>query len=136
MGFYKHTICIYAHINIRKGETVVEIFKALSEESRLRILALLMVKEMCVCEIEIYLKMTQSNASRHLTTLKKSGILNSYKNAQWAYYSISEHFKEEHKGLWEYIQNKIVELPTYQIDYKEYEKYKNIDVCAKANKPD
>ena len=114
---------------------MIDKFKALSEESRLRILMLIMEREMCVCEIETYLHMTQSNASRHLTVLKQCGILENDKKAQWAYYRISENFKEEHKGLWEYLQIKIKELPSYQLDRKECEKYKTIDICAISNEP-
>lgn len=114
---------------------MVELFKALSEESRLRILTLLMEREMCVCEIEICLNMTQSNTSRHLTALKRCGILESYKEAQWAYYRISEDFKKEHNELWVYLKQKIKELPTYKTDYKQCEKYKDMDVCANAIKP-
>lgn len=121
------------YIFTTKGdEGVVDIFKALSEDSRLRILTLLMEREMCVCEIEVCLNMTQSNASRHLTVLKNCGILHYYKKAQWAYYGISESFKQEHKSLWEYLQQKIVELPTYQADHEQCEKYKTIDVCANS----
>jgi len=111
---------------------MIEKFKALSEESRLRILALIMERQMCVCEIETYLHMTQSNASRHLTVLKQCGILESYKKAQWAHYRISESFKEENKGLWEYLQDKIKELPSYQLDRNECEKYKTVDLCQIA----
>ncbi|MEA5084502.1 MAG: metalloregulator ArsR/SmtB family transcription factor [Lachnospiraceae bacterium] len=113
---------------------MVDIFKALSEESRLRILTLLMEREMCVCEIEVCLNMTQSNASRHLTVLKNCGILNCYKKAQWAYYRINESFIVEHKDLWQYLQHKIVELPTYQADHEQCEKYKTINVCENTNK--
>lgn len=108
---------------------LVDIFKALSEESRLRILALLLEREMCVCEIEACLRLTQSNASRHLTALKKCGILDSYKKAQWAYYRIDENFKRDHINLWKYLQIKLKELPTYQIDSIEFEKCKRLDLC-------
>ena len=95
-------------------------------------MALLMEREMCVCEVEVFLDMTQSNASRHLTVLKNCGILNCYKKSQWAYYRINESFIEEHKNLWEYLQHKIVELPTYQADHELCEKYKTIDVCTNS----
>lgn len=108
---------------------MIEMFKALSEESRLRILALLLEEEMCVCEIEASLKMTQSNASRHLTALKKSGIIESYKNAQWAYYRINETFKKEHKELWGYLQIKLKEIPTYEADYKAFKMVKVQNLC-------
>ncbi|KLE15717.1 metalloregulator ArsR/SmtB family transcription factor [Clostridium sp. C8] len=108
---------------------MVEIFKALSEESRLRILSMLLEDEMCVCEIEACLKMTQSNVSRHLTALKKSGILESYKKAQWNYYKIDKNFIEENKELWIYIERKLKELPSYNEDYQEYKKCKAQGLC-------
>jgi ArsR family transcriptional regulator, arsenate/arsenite/antimonite-responsive transcriptional repressor len=108
---------------------MVEIFKALSEESRLRILSMLLVDEMCVCEIEACLKMTQSNVSRHLTALKKSGILESYKKAQWNYYRIDNSFIEENKELWAYLEKRLKELSTYNEDYKEYNKCKSQGLC-------
>lgn len=108
---------------------MIDIFKALSEESRLRILVLLMEREMCVCEIEACLKLTQSNASRHLTVLKKCGILESYKEAQWAYYRIDEKFKKDHNDLWTYLQNKLKEMPTYQVDCDECKKCNAKDLC-------
>ncbi|MDV3428158.1 MAG: metalloregulator ArsR/SmtB family transcription factor [Bacillota bacterium] len=108
---------------------MVDIFKALAEESRLRILALLMNNEMCVCEIEECLKMTQSNVSRHLTALKISGILDSYKQAQWVYYKISDAFKDENQSLWIYLTEKLKELPCYNTDFDEYQKCKQKDLC-------
>lgn len=57
----------------------VDIFKALADENRLRIISLLLTKELCVCEIEASLEMSQSNVSRHLTKLKTSGIVDSRK---------------------------------------------------------
>jgi ArsR family transcriptional regulator len=108
---------------------MVDIFKALSEESRLRILSLLLEDEMCVCEIEASLKMTQSNASRHLTALKSCGILDSYKEAQWAYYRISDSFKQKNDELWKYLQKQLIEIPSYQIDKIEYQKCKEQHLC-------
>lgn len=127
-------ICSYKHKG-KGDEIVIDIFKALSEESRLRIVSLLMNSEMCVCEIEYCLNMTQSNASRHLTALKKCGILDSYKKAQWAYYRISDTFKGEHKELWDYLSSKLRELPTYQIDCNECEKCGELDICVENKNP-
>jgi ArsR family transcriptional regulator len=112
---------------------MVDLFKALSEESRLRILAMILDREMCVCEIEVCLNMTQSNASRHLTILKKCGILESYKIAQWAYYRIDENFKKENMELWNYLHKKLKEMPTYKVDCEECAKCKALNLC---NKPE
>lgn len=108
---------------------MVEILKALAEENRLRILSLVIDKEMCVCEIEASLNMTQSNASRHLAVLKQSGILFSEKKAQWQYYRVSDIFKQEHKELFQYLQIKLKLLPTYQKDQKEYTKCNISNIC-------
>jgi ArsR family transcriptional regulator len=113
---------------------MTDIFKALAEESRLRILALLLEREMCVCEIEACLTMTQSNASRHLTALKNCGILQCSKQAQWAYYKISDTFKENEKELWEYLQVKLKKLPTYQLDYEKNIKCRDSNMCGSTNK--
>lgn len=114
---------------------MVDIFKALSEESRLRILSLLLENELCVCEIEECLKMTQSNASRHLTVLKKCGILESYKSAQWTYYKVSNSFVEENKAMWEYLKQRLKEYPTYLLDYESYQECKAQGLCSCNKKP-
>lgn len=64
-------------------------FKALSDEKRLRILKLLMVKEMCVCELMIALQLTQPNLSHHLRILENIGIISSRKEGKWVYYSLA-----------------------------------------------
>lgn len=117
------------------GGKMVELFKALAEESRLRILALLLEREMCVCEIETCLNMTQSNASRHLTILRRCGILESSKKAQWAYYCISENFKIEQKELWDYLWIKLREIPTYKADYQKVISCKEINICSIKENP-
>lgn len=62
--------------------------KALSDETRLRIVNLLYEKELCVCDIVETLQITQTKASRHLTYLKNAGMVSDRKHAQWVYYSI------------------------------------------------
>ncbi|BCJ94709.1 transcriptional regulator [Anaerocolumna cellulosilytica] len=114
---------------------MVEIFKALSEESRLRILSLIWDGELCVCEIESCLKMTQSNASRHLSVLKRCGILNSYKNAQWTYYRVHKDFIQENKELWDYLQQKLTKLPTFISDQETYRKFKAQELCNCSKEP-
>lgn len=114
---------------------MLEIFKALSEESRLRVLSLLLEDELCVCEIEACLKMTQSNASRHLTVLKKCGILESYKNAQWTHYKISSRFVAENEELWAYLKQKLKQLSTYPSDCEAHQTCKEQGLCHCDLKP-
>jgi ArsR family transcriptional regulator len=69
-------------------EKILDVFKALSDETRLRILNLLHEQELCVCNIMETLQISQSKASRHLIYLKNAGLVTDRKQAQWAYYSL------------------------------------------------
>jgi ArsR family transcriptional regulator, arsenate/arsenite/antimonite-responsive transcriptional repressor len=109
---------------------LVDIFKALSEENRLRILSMILDGEMCVCSIEACLNMSQSNASRHLNVLKHCGILISYKKAQWTYYQINAKFITDHEELYNYLCIKLRGLPTYEIDQKNKEICHDMSICS------
>ena len=68
---------------------LINVLKALSDETRLRIINLLFEKELCVCDVMETLKITQAKASRHLIYLKNAGLVIDRKQAQWVYYSVS-----------------------------------------------
>lgn len=108
---------------------MVDILKALSDETRLRIFRMILNGDMCVCEIEKCLNLTQSNASRHLTVLKKAGILDSYKEAQWTYYKMAEPFKNEENLLFEYLKERVTLLPRYEEDQENFKNCKLLDLC-------
>ncbi len=64
-------------------------FKALSDESRLKMLWLLFNRqELCVCDVMAVLEITQSKASRHLAALRHIGIANDRRDGLWSYYSL------------------------------------------------
>ena len=65
-------------------------FKALSDEKRLRIVKLLTVKEMCLCELMICLDMTQPNLSHHIQILENADIVDRTKKGKWVYCSIAD----------------------------------------------
>jgi len=64
-------------------------FKALADETRLRILKLLEVREMCVCEVMVALDLTQPTASHHLGLLESSGFVKGKKEGKWVFYKIA-----------------------------------------------
>jgi len=103
---------------------LIEIFKALGDENRIRILNLLIRQELCVCEIETVLDMTQSNASRHLNKLKSAGVITSEKKSQWVYYRVNDKFIEENNLLYEFIKNKMVEKTQLKKDIERLRKFK------------
>ena len=69
---------------------ILPIFKALSDETRLRILALLKESELCVCDIAETLKMTQPNISFHLGILREAGLIKDKKSGRWIHYSLDD----------------------------------------------
>lgn len=88
---------------------IVEIFKALSDESRLRIINILKLKKMCVCDIENILGLPQANVSRHLAKLKIAGIIKSEKKSQWVYFWINEEFIEKHPFIKKILKKELNE---------------------------
>jgi len=64
-------------------------FKALGDDVRLRIVALLSHGELCVCHIEEALDLTQPNASRHLGILRAAGIVSHRRRDKWVYYTLA-----------------------------------------------
>lgn len=67
----------------------LDIFKALSDENRLRILKALQVKMLCVCEIRELLQLANSTVSQHLKILREAGFLIEEKNGRWVNYMIN-----------------------------------------------
>jgi len=68
---------------------ISQLFKALTDETRLRIVRLLSEGELCVCDLTHALKMPQSTVSRHLAHLKNSGLVTDRRCKTWAYYRLS-----------------------------------------------
>ena len=62
--------------------------KALSDETRLRILNVLLDKECCVCEVMQALDISQTRASRNLSALYEAGFLKLRRNGLWSLYSV------------------------------------------------
>jgi ArsR family transcriptional regulator, arsenate/arsenite/antimonite-responsive transcriptional repressor len=62
--------------------------QALSDETRLRILKLLAQRELCVCELEAVLGMTQSRVSTNLALLRSAGLVRDRRGGRWVYYSL------------------------------------------------
>ena len=78
---------------------LVKATKALSDETRLRILRLLLEKECCVCEVMQALNISQTRASRNLSALYDAGFLRLRKDGLWSLYSVDK------EGVPEYLSD-------------------------------
>mgnify|MGYP001393550716 CR=1 FL=1 len=69
-------------------ESIASLFKAVSDPTRVRILAtILLAGELCGCHIEAALGLTQSRASRHLAVLRRAGLVVDRRDGAWVHYS-------------------------------------------------
>jgi ArsR family transcriptional regulator, arsenate/arsenite/antimonite-responsive transcriptional repressor len=110
---------------------LASIFKALSDETRLRIIKLLEQGELCVCDITAALDMVQPKVSFHLNALKEAGLIKDRKQGRWSHYRLdtSDMFKR-------FLVLAVIEkapLDAVQIDRKRLGVYlKTKDTKAKA----
>ncbi len=65
------------------------LFKALGDETRLRIVALLSHGELCVCHLEEALRLSQPKVSRHLAILRMTGVVEHRREGSWVYYGLA-----------------------------------------------
>jgi len=70
-------------------EEKTKLFKSLSDSNRLRILKMLQVKPLCVCEITDVLQLATSTVSKHLSILKETGFIIEEKEGKWVNYMIN-----------------------------------------------
>ncbi len=104
-------------MNSSYNETIdkQKIFKLLSDETRVRVLKLLNIKCLCLCELSGILKVPNTNLSNHLALLKAQEIVIGERKDKWVYYSINP----EKKGL---ITSLLNLLPTNEEDIKRLKK--------------
>lgn len=119
-------ICAYEYREVEM-ERLTEIFKLLSDETRLRVVMLLAREEVCVCEMSGVLGIPQPKVSKALSKLRDLGLVNDERKEKYVYYSI----KPESKvllGIAKDILDNIGDYPQFELDGKNLrfkERYSN-----------
>ncbi len=122
------------NLSLAYGATI---FKALSEEPRVRIVNLLLHHgELCISDIEQILDFTQTKTSRHMTYLKHAGIVGYRKYGQWIFYYILEEVQPMLGQIWKYIEKDTIlsaDIEAFNVMYsnRELTAYKHREL----NKP-
>jgi len=80
-------------ISAEEAKKKAKYYKALSDITRLRILGLLSIREMCVCEVMVALELTQPTASHHLRILESVGLVKDMKEGKWVFYALNDPIK-------------------------------------------
>jgi len=110
-------------------EQLVQFFKALSDETRLRIMMLLTQGELCVCDLMFVLDEPQSKVSRHLAYLKNSGLTNSKRAGVWMHYRLKEPADEVHRGQINFLKGQLSHLPQLRMDREKLLELKKQGGC-------
>src|SRR5438270_4395508 len=79
--------------------SLTKLFRALGDETRLRIVALLSHGELCVCHLEKALELSQPNVSRQLGILRAAGVVDGRRNGSWMYYALAQQQHESVKAM-------------------------------------
>ena len=101
-------------------EATIKIFKALSDETRLRVYLLLLQSELCVCELENILNMEQSRISHSVRILKEAGLVVNRREGKWIIYAVNS--ETENNRMIQGLKNEL-KLPKQDL--------KNIIACKK-----
>jgi len=112
---------------------LVKVFRALSDETRIRILKILLERECCVCEVMQALDISQSRASRNLGILEDSGFVISRRDGTWSFYSIDrEGIKGYQSQLIEAVKEAMKNNKITALDKDRLKKAERVgvDVCA------
>ncbi len=104
-----------------------EFFKALGDETRLRLLLLIAQnKKLCVCDLEEATLDSQPKVSRHLAVLRKAGIVDSKKQGLWVYYSLSANLDSWQKNVIKNaLKHNLDQIEAGQARLEEFKKHDN-----------
>lgn len=105
------------------------LFKALGDETRLRILALLSHGELCVCHLQTALDISQPNISRHLAILRTSGIVEARRDGSWIHYRMAEQESEGRAGQLRALTRAFVNETALKRDVMRLQASKGPETC-------
>jgi ArsR family transcriptional regulator len=125
-------ISAYTDLNIEEPdnmEQLVQFFKALSDETRLRIMMLLTQGDLCVCDLMFVLDEPQSKVSRHLAYLKHSGLTNSRRAGVWMHYWLKEPVDNVYRVQLDFLKGQLSHLPQFRMDREKLLELKKQGGC-------
>ena len=95
---------------------LVHTFKALADDTRVRLLAALRERELCVCELCDALVLTQSTLSTHLQVIRDANLVQTRKEGKWVYYALNTDAKRLLKGVFGFFATELAAAPLLRRD--------------------
>ena len=106
------------------------LFKGLADQTRIRILNLLIHGELCVCDIQYVLESPQPNVSRHLTYLKNSGLVLDRRDGSRMYYRLAQSTEKLHKSLFGFLRDAFQSSDALAEDLRKLKKAVETGSCT------
>ncbi|MDZ7723401.1 MAG: metalloregulator ArsR/SmtB family transcription factor [candidate division KSB1 bacterium] len=116
-------------------EQLVQLFKALSDKNRVRILKMLEARPLCVCEITEILGLAASTTSKHLHILTDAGLSFEQKDGKWVNYHLNRAAQQQYiKQLLPLMREWINDDPVVDQDRRNMQTTDRVDLCRPVRK--
>src|SRR5690348_8760309 len=108
---------------------LTRLFRALGDETRLRIVALLTHGELCVCHIETALGLAQPSASRQLAILRGADVVATRRDGSWVYYRLAPQSDADCRRILKSVAKSFEQEETLARDVERLLKVKGPNTC-------
>lgn len=112
-------------------DSLEQLLKAIADKNRLRIMAFLSCKKLCVCELAELLDITQPSVSKHLKKLKDANLIESEQDGLWTNYFLNEDTLKNEKIL-KQLLNELLGLKEIQQQIKQIQSLNREKLCCKS----
>jgi ArsR family transcriptional regulator len=99
-----------------KENSIALLFKALADQTRLRLISLIGDDEVCVCFFVEVLRINQPKISRHLAYLRRAGVVSARREGKWIHYRIVEPANEHAAKIFREVRTWLANDPAMQSD--------------------
>ena len=106
------------------------LFSALADRTRLRLINLIGESEVCVCFLVEILKISQPKISRHLAYLRRARVVTARREGKWMHYRLTEPPDEHAARIFREVRTSLFEHPEFERDREKLEK-----VCCAVQLP-
>jgi ArsR family transcriptional regulator, arsenate/arsenite/antimonite-responsive transcriptional repressor len=112
----------------------IQIFKALGDQNRLRIMKMLEQRELCVCEIRTVLKLSNSTVSEHLAVLRDAGLIHDTKSGKWVNYRLNKCTKDQFiQNTLQFLKLSLASNGVLKSDITKVKMVDRVKICCNTN---
>src|SRR5512135_3442760 len=112
------------------NRSTINVFKALSDQNRLRIVKMLAQRELCLCEVREVLGLSSSTVSKHLTVLRDAGLLLDSKDGRWVNFRLNDRTSQPFiRSLLSLIRESFDDDETISGDARRLPRVDRVKIC-------